>query len=437
MVALPQTGPVLKTGLRWPAVLGVVGSVLLFGGFFAWSWFTQINGAVIAQGTVEVIGKPQSVQHLDGGIVEEIAASNGDMVEEGQVLVRLDDTVLRANLLIYKTRLSDALARHDRLVAEQQGLEQIAFSEQGPLLEGVSPDLNRAGQIEIFEARRDLQRGRREQLDEKIVQFGNQIKGVEGLILSKEEQLSLLQSELSALETLNERGLTRASQLLGVQRNKADLLGQMAEHTSELARIKNSIRDTELEILQGERQFKEEVVTELREVTNSMQELSQQITSTRKQLERVDIRAPATGRVHEMQIFTLGGVVPPGATILQIIPRDLGFGFEMRVDPVSIDQVYVGQDARLRFSAFNQRTTPELMGTVSDISPTSIMDEVTGQSFYRVTMDVSPSELARLGDVDLVPGMPVDAFVQTGERSVFSYLTKPLTEQFTTAFREE
>lgn len=138
-----------------------------------------------------------------------------------------------------------------------------------------------------------------------------------------------------------------------------------------------------------------------------------------------------------MQIFTLGGVVPPGATILQIIPRDQGLGFEMRVDPIAIDQVFLGQDARLRFSAFNQRTTPELMGTVADISPTSVTDQATGQTFYRVTMDVSDAELARLGDVELVPGMPVDAFVQTGERSVFSYLTKPLTEQFTAAFREE
>ncbi|MEL6694033.1 MAG: HlyD family type I secretion periplasmic adaptor subunit [Pseudomonadota bacterium] len=437
MTAIPDTAPQLKTGLRWPAVLGVLGSVLLFGGLFAWSWFTQINGAVIAQGTVEVIGKPQSVQHLDGGIVEEIRVSNGDRVEEGEVLVRLDDTVLRANLLIYKTRLSDALARQDRLVAEQQGLDAVDFAPQGTLLSGISPDLNRAGQVEIFEARRELQRGRREQLSEKIVQFGNQILGVEGLITSKEEQLDLIQSELTALETLNARGLTRASQVLGVQRDKADLLGQLAEHTSELARIQNSIRDTELEILQGERQFKEEVVTELREVTNSIQELTQQITSTRKQLERIEIRAPASGRVHEMQLFTLGGVVPPGATILQVIPRDQGLGFEMRVDPVSIDQVYPGQDARLRFTAFNQRTTPELMGQVADISPTSVVDETTGQSFYRVSMDVSEAELARLGDVELVPGMPVDAFVQTGERSVFSYLTKPLTEQFTNAFREE
>lgn len=437
MPPLLDTGPKLKTGFRWTAFCGIVGSLLLFGSIFAWSWLTEINGAVIAQGKVEVVGDPQSVQHLDGGIVEEIKISNGDPVTSGQVLVRLDDTDLRANLLIYKTRLSDAATRRDRLIAEQQGYPEIKFAEKSEMLQGVSLDLNQTGQIEIFEARRDLQRGRREQLSEKIVQFGNQITGVEGLVTSKQDQLDLLESELSGLQTLSEKGLTRASQLLTLQREKADLLGQLSEHQSELARIYNSIRDTELEILQGERQFKEEVVTEIREVTNSIQELEQQITSTRKQLDRVEIKAPATGRVHELQIFTIGGVVPPGGTILQIIPRDQGVRFEMRVAPASIDQVYPSQPARLIFAAFNQRTTPEIMGQVADISPTSVVDEVSGETFYRVSMEVSPEQLARLGDLELVPGMPVDAFLQTGERSVFSYLTKPITDQFQTAFREQ
>lgn len=205
-----------------------------------------------------------------------------------------------------------------------------------------------------------------------------------------------------------------------MQRQEADLLGQIAEHRSELARIENSIRDAELEILQGQRQIKEDVVSELRDVTATIEELRQQILSTRAQIDRVDIRAPVTGRVHEMQITTLGGVVPPGGVILQIVPSDGGLEFLSRVDPAAIDQVYTGQPATLRFPAFNQRNTPEFEGRVVDISPTSVVDEATGQSFFRVRVDVRPDELARLEARELVPGMPVEVFLTTGERTVLS-----------------
>ena len=224
---------------------------------------------------------------------------------------------------------------------------------------------------------------------------------------------------------------------MGLQRSKADLLGQIAEHKSELARIQNSIRDTELEVLQGKRELKEEAVTQLREATTQIEELRQQLISTEKQLDRTTIRAPSNGRVHEMQITTVGGVVAPGATIMQIIPSDEGLAFRTRVDPAAVDQVYVGQVATLRFSAFNQRTTPELNGRVQDISPTSVVDEVTGASFYWVAVQAPEDELARLGDVELVSGMPVEAFLKTTDRTVLSYLSKPITDQLEQAFREE
>lgn len=427
----------LKTNLKGTAITGLLGVVLLSGAAVTWAAMTEISGAVIAPGTVEVVGKPKSVQHLDGGVIEDIIVRDGQIVASGETLMTLDDTLLRANLQIYKSRLSEAMATRARLIAEQTDAADITFDMRDPLLADVDTQIHVDGQTQIFYARRDLERGRVEKLAEKARQFQNQTAGVTSLIEAKEQQGAFLEQELEAQRTLSERGLSKASQLLGLQRSKADLLGQIAEHRSELARIQNSIRDTELEVLQGKRQLREEVVTELREVTTRIEELRQQLISTQKQLDRTIIRAPSNGRVHEMQITTVGGVVSPGAMIMQIIPSDEGLGFRTRVDPASVDQVYVGQTATLRFSAFNQRTTPELTGVVEDISATSVVDEVTGQTFFWVSVNAPDAEMARLGDLQLVSGMPVEVFLKTTDRTVLSYLSKPITDQLSQAFREE
>lgn len=435
-MTLQVDAPDLKTGFGRAAFLGMLAAVVMIFGAALWSYFTQINGAVIAQGAVEVASRPKSVQHLDGGIINEILIANGEAVEAGDVLMRLDDTLLSANLNIYQTRLAEATVERDRLIAEQEGAESIHWSE--PLLPTgeIDLDLLRSGEVEIFRSRADLQAGRRAQLEEKLRQFDNQIAGVNALVNAKQEQLTLLEKEVEAGRTLLERGLSRESQFSSLLRSQADLVGQIAEHTSEIARIENSIRDTELEILQTQRQFREEVVTQLRETGTTIQELSQQILSTQKQLDRVEVKSPTAGRIHELQFSTIAGVVPPGAMIVQVIPRDEELSFEVQIDPVFVDQVYPGQEATVRFPAFNQRTTPELNGSVLLISPTSVTDDATGRSFYRVTVQVGEEELARLGGLELLPGMPVEAYLQTGERSVLNYLTKPLVEQLNQAFRE-
>lgn len=429
--------PSLKTGMKLWAMIGAIGSIVFLGGLLAWAHFTMISGAVVASGTVIVRGQPKSIQHLDGGIVEEILVSNGDIVAKNDVLIRLDDVLLRANLKIYKDRLAEAYARQARLRAEQAGLPEIEFDYVSPLIETNDQSLHKSGQKEIFIARQLIQSGRNEQLTEKIQQFRNQITGVEGQVNAKRDQLGFIEKELSNAVSLYEKGLTTEGQVLGLQRTKSDLLGQLSEHISELARIENSIRDTELEILQGSRQFKEQVVTELRDVSTRIGELEQQIISTQKQLDRVEIRSPADGIVHEMQVVTIGGVVPPGGVVLQVIPRNDGVEFEVRVDPRSIDQVFAGQLARIRFPAFNQRSTPELIGSIKGISPTSITDPATGMHYYRVTLALPVKELQRLGDQVLVPGMPVETYLQTGDRSVLSYLVKPLADQIKHAFKEE
>lgn len=433
----PRQGPTLRTGLRWPAIVGIVSTLALTGGGGWWAASTEISGAIIASGSVEVVGRPKSVQHLDGGIIDALLVQDGQTVAQGDVLMRLDDTALRANLAIYTTRLSEALAMRDRLIAEQEGADRIIFGPVDPMLDGIDTTLHREGQKEIFAARQDLERGRKEQLTEKIRQFENQTAGVNGLIRAKRQQLDLVEQELVAMRQLTEKGLARTPQLLALQRGQADLLGQIAQHQSDLARIQNSIRDTELEMLQGRRQTKEEVVTQLRETTRQIEELRQQIMATGKQLDRVAIRAPNSGRVHEMQFTTIGGVVPPGGLILRIIPLDSGFGFRTRIHPSSVDQVFVGQPAKVRFPAFSQRSTPELAGVVRDVSATTSVDELTGQKFYWVDVSIPEAELDRLGALELIPGMPVEAYLTTTDRTVLSYLVKPLADQITQAFREE
>lgn len=425
-----------RVGLRRWGVIGLLASIALLGGVAVWATMTQINGAVISTGTVVTDGNTRSVQHIDGGIVQDILVQNGDVVAAGDPLVRLEDTLLRANVEIYRARLSDALTQQARLRAEQTGLSDIpAFASD--LVDEERLARSRTAQLEIAQARRAMQDGRVEQLEERIRQFGNQIAGVDGLVASKQDQLSFVEQELAVAVSLNERGLAVDSQVLNLQRTRSDLTGQLSEHISERARIENSIRDAELEILQIARQFHEQVVSELSEVDKSVQELIQQLISTERQLMRTEIRSPEPGIIHEMQVFTLGGVIPPGATIVQIVPTQEALNFDMRIDPSAIDQVYVGQGARVRFPSFNQRTTPELNATVVGVSPTTVLDEATGLSYFRASIDIPEAELARLEGVELVPGMPVEGYLQTGERSVLSYLMRPISDQFTRAFREE
>ncbi|MGL4236525.1 MAG: HlyD family type I secretion periplasmic adaptor subunit [Paracoccaceae bacterium] len=417
--------------------VAVVSSLALVAALLVWSVLTQISGAVVAQGTIAVMGKPKAVQHLDGGIVQDILVADGDLVQKGQVLIRLDPSLLEANLEIYRNRLAEASARLARLQAEQAGASDVVFAETPPLLSGRDLQPVQTMEGEIFAARAEIQAGRKSQLEERIRQFNNQIAGVEALIAAKREQVGFIEQELTRQEELRDKGLARDADVLTLQGNRADLLGQIAEHLTEAARIENSVHDTELEILQADRQFREEAVTALQQTRQQIEELVQQIVSTEKQLERIEIVAPVTGNVHELQIVTEGGIVPPGALIAQIIAVDEARAFEFRVAPVSVDNIQPRQQVRLRFAAFNTRTTPEIFGEVAGISPTTVMDETTGAAYYRVFVEVAPAELARLGGLELVPGMPIEGYIGTGSRSVADYLTRPIVDSLGKAFREE
>lgn len=429
-----------RTGLRPLGRAGVLAAVLLLAAFGLWAHLTWIDSAVAATGQVIVRGKPKTVQSLDGGVVEEILVRSGDRVAAGQLLLRLDPTLIRVNLDITRTRLAEALARRARLEAEDQGLAAPVFAYAA--LPFAAPDTAgpEAGQRRIFAARAELDAGRRAQLAEKLSQFARQAEGVEATIAARRAQLGFIDRELGTSRRLLEQGLMRESQILQLERSRAEMQGSLGEAQAERARIGNAMQDARIEVDQAERQFREDVATELQKTRAEIDEAVTQIVTLERQLQRVEIRAPAAGIVHEMQMTTLGGVVPPNGTILQIIPVDEGVEIELTLDPREIDRVHPGQKAGVVFPAFDHRETPRLAGHVTSVSPMAVSAGTgeEGRSFYRLGLALDPGEVERLkGKASaIVPGMPIEAFLETGEHTVLSYLVQPLASQITRAFRE-
>lgn len=427
-----------RTAWGRTALFGTIILAGAVGGGVAWANYAMLSSAVMASGNVVVAGQPKSVQHLDGGIVSRIAISQGDRVEAGQMLIALDATTIEANLRIYERRLRSALVQRARLQAELDRRKDFAL----PMAEAQTyrlGDLTASGtrQREMMEARMVNRESEWSQYDEKLAQFGNQIAGVQGLMRQKVRQIEGYTGELDALKTLVAKSLAPKSRLLALERAESDMRGQVAEHLSEVARIKNSIAEARLAQEQISKTFREKVLEELETAEGSIDELTQQLQSTHAQLSRIEIRAPVSGTIHELNVFTIGGVVQPGQTVMQIVPTSSDHELEVFVDPQSIDEIRPGQPVTILFPAFHQSKTPELFGTVGTISPASVVDEQSGIAFYRVIVSLPPEQEARLDGKILIPGMPVEAQFPTGERSVLSYLVKPLGDNLTKAFREE
>lgn len=425
-----------KIQLGSMGIISALLSVLFFVGGFYLASSVEISSAVIASGKAVVRGNPKSIQHLDGGIVAEIHVTNGDLVKKGQPLIAIDDTLLNANMDIYQSRLSDALALRDRLLAEQLGSPNILFTSSDPLISGLDRKATVQGQKAIFRTRHAVRDARKERLREKIRQFENQKNGTNFLINSKVEQLRLTKQEIKAIKILVRKKLSRKSQMLGLQRTQSEIAGQIGENKSELARMNNSIRDAELELISIDHQVSEEASESLRDVNNKIGELVQQALTTQIQKSRTRVLAPISGFVHELQVFIEGAIIPSGGTILQIIPSNDGLVFETKVAPISIDQVFLGQDVRVTFPGLAGKNTPEAPGKVTFVSADIVEDQRTGNNYYKVIINITTEELEKITDVTLVPGMPIEAFLQTGERTILSYLTKPMMQHFEKMFRE-
>ena len=417
--------------------IGYIAIGLLFVASIVWS-IAPLQGAVIATGTVIVESKPKVIQHLDGGIVADIPVKNGTAVKKGDVLMRLDPTIIDANQGLVTTRLREAQARVARLEAERDDASAISFPEV--LLTDISdPAIAKAveGQQKLFDARRGAATGLVRQLSQRIDQSNDQIEGLNALIESKKTQVGLIKSELVDLQRGLEKGVVTRTRFSAVQREQARIEGEIANHRADIARINNSISELRTQILQLRRDRLEQVLTELRTSQTELSDLREQSVTAFDQRKRVDVLSPVDGYVHNLQVNTIGGVVGPGQEIMQVIPADDRLIVEAQVMPGDIDMIYSGQIARLRMSSFNLRTTPEIGGVVLQSSPDRLIDPVTGLPYYTARIEIPEDEIVHLKGQQLVPGMPAEVFLQTQKRSVFSYIVKPAVDAMSRGMREE
>jgi HlyD family secretion protein len=412
--------------------------LLLAGGVGGWAATTQIAGALIAQGPVVVDSNVKKVQHPTGGVVGKLNVQDGDRVKAGDILVQLDDTITRANLAIVTKGLDELAARKARLEAERDGAEAITFPRMLLAHADDAPvAIALANERKLFELRRNARLGQKAQLRQRITQLQDEISGLNAQQEAKAREISLIGKELDGVRELWKNNLVQITRLTALERDAARLEGERAQLIAAVAQTKGKISETELQIIQIDQDLSNEVAKDMREVDAKYGEFVERKVAAEDQLKRIDLRAPQDGVVLESKVHTVGGVIPAGDAIMLIVPETDNLQVEARINPRDIDQIQVGQPAMLRFSAFNLRTTPEINGTITRIAADTTTDQRTGQTYYNTRIAMTKGEIARLGEVKLIPGMPVEAFVQTGERSVLSYLIKPLQDQFMRAFREK
>ena len=427
-----------QRSIRAHLIIGLTVVAVLAGGLGGWASTQEISGALIAPGQIVVESNVKKVQHPTGGVVGELRAHDGDVVKAGDIVVRLDDTVTKANLAIVTKNLDAAMARGARLEAEQRGLEKIKFP---PLLteRAGDPDVISvmASESKLFDVRVNGRTGQKAQLRERIIQLNEEIAGLTAQATAKDQEIALVEKELSGVRQLYDQHLVQISRLTTLQRDAARLNGERAQYVASRAQAKGKITETELQIIQVDKDMVSEVSKDLRETNDKIGEFIERKITAEDQLRRVDIRAPQDGVVVQSTVHTVGGVITAGDAIMLIVPQADDLQVEAKVNPQDIDKLQIGQKTLLRLSAFNQRTTPELNGVVSRVSADVTTDQRTGQSYYTIRVSMPPEEVARLGDNKIIPGMPVEAFVQTGDRTMLSYLMKPLSDQLMRSFREK
>jgi HlyD family secretion protein len=423
--------------IRRHLIAGLSAVVLLVGGVGGWATTTQFSGAVIATGVLVVDSSIKKVQHPLGGVIGEIRVRDGDRVEAGQVVIRLDGMQARGNLAIINNQLDELTARQARLEAELTGKKD--FVVPADLRVRLSePEVTAFLEIErkLFASRMDGNEGLKAQLSEQVLQMREQIKGLTEQASASERQVDYLEKQLNGKHKLFEKKLATVQEMVPLERDKARLEGEKASLVADIARAKGAIAETELKALQVDHESRTLAARELGEVRSKVAGLLEARIAAEDQLRSMDIRAPQAGYVHELAVHTVEGVAGPGETLMHIVPDTDELAVDIRLLPQEIDQVHVGQEAILRFSAFNQRTTPELGGLVSRISADLIADPRTGQGYYTARIALAEGQ-NRIPEQKLVPGMPVEAFLRTRDRTVLSYLTKPLMDQIERAFRDE
>lgn len=433
--AIPS--PDFGQALQRLAIMGGAGLALFGGTVGIWALATTLSGAVVASGQFVVDGNVKKVQHQTGGIVGELKVRDGDKVEQDQILIRLDDTVTRSNLQIITKQLDEFAVRRARLQAERDRKPAISFTLDLMARQG---DLEIAellsAEQSLFEARRSARDGQKAQLFKRVSQLRDEIAGLKAQQAARDRQAVLIEEELTGVRGLYEKSLVAISRKTALEREAANLDGQKGQLIASVAQSEGRIAETELQIIHIDEVLREEVMKELREIQGRTAELAERRVAAEDQLKRIDIKAPSAGFVHQLAVHTVGGVITPAEPAMLIVPAQETLQVEARINPPDIDQIALGHRAQIKLHAFNQRTTPELFGTVSRISADTTRDQQTGQPFYTIRIAVPMEEYARIAPLQIGAGMQAEVFVQTEDRTPFQYIIRPLRDQIAKAFRE-
>ncbi len=423
---------------RRPVTYGLLTLVALVAGFGTWSVLTTISGAIVTSGQIEVEQNRQVVQHPDGGVVATINVVEGDTVAAGDLILTLDGAMIQSELAIVEGQFFEALARRARLEAERDNAAEITFAKDLLDVASQRPEVFEKieGQRRLFEARRESLASQTEQLGKRRDQIEQQIVGFDAQNVALATQLTLLQQELTDQQGLLERGLTQASRVLGLQREVASLRGQVGELNATRAQAEGRITETEIEVLRLASDLREEANAQLRDSGAQELELSERRRALAERIARLEVRAPVSGIVLGLTVTTPRSVLRPADPVLYLIPQDRPLVIAAQVMPIHVDQVFVGQSVKLVFSAFSSNDTPELTGHVAVVSADALIDQRSQAPYYRAEIVLDPGEIDKLKGQTLLPGMPVEAFIQTEARTPLAYLLKPFTDYFARAFRE-
>lgn len=423
---------------RGTIIAGISILTVFFGGLGTWAALAPLDSAVIAPGVFKVEGNRKTVKHLDGGIVAKLLVKEGDRVEKGQLLIRLDETDARARIDIFSGQYDSLKALESRLLAERDGLDTIRFPDF--LLDRGGDDNVAeilAGQINVFETRRASLAGQIAVLRQRIAQLRTEIGGFQTQKRSQDRQLELIREELAGTRQLYEKGWSPKFRVLALERKAASLEGESGKLSADIARTRQAIGETKLQIAQLQKERLAEATTELRDVQTRLGEVEPRLRWAEEMLSRTELVAPEAGYVLGLTAFTVGGVIAPGERVLDIVPADNTLIIEARIQPSDIDDVYAGMSAEVQLTAYKSRVVPTVEGVVTKVSADRFTDERSGDAYYLVYVEVDPDSLASSHNISLYPGMPAQVMIATGARTALDYLLSPLTSSFDRAFREQ